>query len=198
MWSPVRKFLGLSVDGYRGEWHAFRQYYENVSPRAASELIVWFEKDLLPGYAWSFPLEGNRANIGFGIQRGSKHYRVGDMKTLWPDLLDRPHIREALGPDARPEGPHKAWPIPARVGRVPLTGPRTMFVGDAAAVTDPMTGEGIGQAILTGRLAAEALLPMANLVRSTETTFGANSSLTTVWPGSSSRSWPSRPSQALR
>jgi flavin-dependent dehydrogenase len=80
------------------------------------------------------------------------------MKTLWPDLLDRPHIREALGPDARPEGPHKAWPIPARVGRVPLTGPRTMFVGDAAAVTDPMTGEGIGQAILTGRLAAEALL----------------------------------------
>ena len=33
-----------------------------------------------------------------------------------------------------------------------------MFVGDAAAVTDPMTGEGIGQAILTGRLAAEALL----------------------------------------
>ena len=73
-----------------------------------------------------------------------------------------------------------------------------MFVGDAAAVTDPMTGEGIGQAILTGRLAAEACLPMANLVRSTETTFGANLSPTTVWPGSSSRSWPSRPSLALR
>jgi flavin-dependent dehydrogenase len=33
-----------------------------------------------------------------------------------------------------------------------------MFTGDAAAVTDPMTGEGIGQALLTGRLAAEALL----------------------------------------
>ena len=158
MWSPVRKFLGLTVDGYRGEWHAFRQYYSNVSPRAASELIVWFEKDLLPGYAWSFPLEGNRANIGFGIQRGSKQYSVGDMKQLWPDLLDRPHIREVLGPDAEPEEPHKAWPIPARVGRVPLTGPHTMFVGDAAAVTDPMTGEGIGQAILTGRLAAEAIL----------------------------------------
>ena len=31
MWSPVRKFLGLSIDGYRGEWHAFRQYFENVS-----------------------------------------------------------------------------------------------------------------------------------------------------------------------
>ncbi|MEM7142603.1 MAG: geranylgeranyl reductase family protein [Actinomycetota bacterium] len=157
MWSPVRKALGLRVEGYRGEWHAFRQYYENVSPRAGNELIVWFEEDLLPGYAWSFPLADGRANIGFGIQRGGGH-AVGDMKQLWPDLLGRPHIRDVLGPDARPEEPHKAWPIPARVGRVPLTGPHTMFVGDAAAATDPMTGEGIGQALLTGRLAAEAIL----------------------------------------
>ena len=157
MWSPVRKSLGLHVDGYRGEWHAFRQYFEQVSPRAGNELIVWFEKDLLPGYAWSFPLADGRANIGFGIQRGGNH-AVGDMKQLWPDLLGRPHIRAVLGPDARPEGPHKAWPIPASVGRVPLRGPHTMFLGDAAAVTDPMTGEGIGQALLTGRLAAEAVL----------------------------------------
>lgn len=157
MWSPVRKALGLKVDGYLGEWHAFRQYFENVSPRAGNELIIWFEKDLLPGYAWSFPLADGRANIGFGIQRGGRH-SVRSMKELWPDLLQRPHIREVLGPDARPEDSHKAWPIPARVGRVPIVGPHTMFVGDAAAVTDPMTGEGIGQALLTGRLAAEAIL----------------------------------------
>jgi len=31
-----------------------------------------------------------------------------------------------------------------------------MFVGDAAAVTDPLTGEGIGQALETGRMAAQA------------------------------------------
>jgi geranylgeranyl reductase family protein len=157
MWSPVRKMLGLSVDGYRGEWHAFRQYFVNVSDRAARELMVWFEKVLLPGYAWSFPLSGNRANVGFGIQRGSGLH-VGDMNALWEDLLARPHIRAFLGPDAVAEDSHKAWPIPARVGRVPLTGPRTLFVGDAAAVTDPMTGEGIGQALLTGRLAAKAVL----------------------------------------
>ncbi|GJM37701.1 MAG: menaquinone reductase [Acidimicrobiales bacterium] len=167
MWSPVRKALGLRVDGYRGEWHAFRQYYENVSPRAGNELIVWFEKDLLPGYAWSFPLADGRANIGFGIQRGGAH-AVGDMKQLWPDLLSRPHIREVLGPDAQPEDPHKAWPIPARVGRVPLVGPHTMFVGDAAAVTDPMTGEGIGQALLTGRLAAEAIMGDADAIATYE------------------------------
>ncbi len=31
-------------------------------------------------------------------------------------------------------------------------------MGDAAAATDPMTGEGIGQALLTGVLAAEAIV----------------------------------------
>jgi flavin-dependent dehydrogenase len=129
--------------------------------------VIWFEKDLLPGYAWSFPLADGRANIGFGIQRGGDN-AVGAMNELWLDLLDRPHIRDVLGPDAKPEDRRLAWPIPARVGRVPLIGPSTMFVGDAAAVTDPMTGEGIGQALLTGRLAAEAILHAADPEKSYE------------------------------
>jgi geranylgeranyl reductase family protein len=195
MWSPLRKALGLKVDGYRGEWHAFRQYFENVSPRAGNELIVWFEKDLLPGYAWSFPLADGRANIGFGIQRGGSH-TVGDMKELWPDLLSRPHVREVLGPDARPEDPHKAWPIPARVGRVPLVGPHTLFVGDAAAVTDPMTGEGIGQAILTGRLAAEAIMsgqdPMAHYERHARRDLVADDRMARVLIPMLARPWMAR------
>jgi len=80
------------------------------------------------------------------------------MKQRWPDVLARPHIREALGNNARPEAPHKAWPIPARVDRATLGHGRALFVGDAAAATDALTGEGIGQALLTGRLAAEAIL----------------------------------------
>ena len=38
-----------------------------------------------------------------------------------------------------------------------LSGHRTLFVGDAAAACDRLTGEGIGQALLTGMLAAEAI-----------------------------------------
>ena len=157
MWSPLRKALGVAQPGYRGEWHAFRQYFTGVSGRAARELIVWFERDLLPGYAWSFPLANGGANVGFGIQRGRQH-RVHDMARLWPELLGRAHIREAIGTGAVPESPHRAWPIPARVDRVPLSAPGALFVGDAAAATDPMTGEGIGQALLTGRLAARAIV----------------------------------------
>ena len=156
MWSPVRKLVGAATPGYLGEWHAFRQYFANVGP-AARELWVWFEPDLLPGYAWSFPLPDGRANVGFGIQRGGR-LATKEMKALWPELLARPHIAAVLGPDAQPLDRHQAWPIPARVDDIPLSAGRILWAGDAAAATDPMTGEGIGQALQTGVLAAEALL----------------------------------------
>jgi geranylgeranyl reductase family protein len=157
MWSPTRKALGLSTDGYLGEWHALRQYVGGVTGSAARELIVWFEADLLPGYAWSFPLPGGRANVGFGVLRDGT--RSGkDVRDLWDGLLRRPHIATALGPAAEPEGRHLAWPIPARIDRAVLSHGPFLFTGDAAGATDVMTGEGIGQALLTGRLAAAAIV----------------------------------------
>jgi len=145
MWSPVRKSLGLSTPGYLGEWHAFRQYASNVTGPAKDRLIVWFDDDLLPGYAWSFPLRNGRVNIGFGILRG------------WPDILSRPHVRAALGETVTLEGRHTAWPIPARVTSATLTHDRVLFVGDAACATDTLTGEGIGQALASGQLAGRAI-----------------------------------------
>jgi geranylgeranyl reductase family protein len=159
MWSPMRKAFGCSDEaGYLGEWHAFRQYFASVGPAATGALWVWFEEDLLPGYAWSFALPGGVANVGFGI-----HRRTGtpthEMKALWADLLTRPHISAVLGPCSRPEAPHKAWPIPARIGGTQLVAGngRVLFVGDAARAPDSMTGEGIGQALETGELAALAI-----------------------------------------
>lgn len=157
MWSPMRRHLGLAVDGYRGEWHAFRQYVSGVGPLASKDLYISFDSDLVPGYFWSFPLPDGRANIGFGIQRGGG-YSTRAMKALWPDLLSRPHIRAVLGPDVVPDEPHRAWPIPARVDSMPPIGTRTLFVGDAVAACDVMSGEGIGQALATGRRAAEAVV----------------------------------------
>lgn len=156
MWSPTRKLLGATPARYRGEWHAFRQYFTNVSPSAARRLVVWFEPDLVPGYAWSFPLGDGSANVGFGIRR-DRDQPVQSMGRLWSELLQRPHIADFLGPDATPEAPHRAWPIPARIGALAPTAGRVLFVGDAAAATDPLTGEGIGQALETGRLAAQAI-----------------------------------------
>lgn len=157
MWSPMRKLLGAAVPAYRGEWHAFRQYVRGVSPAASRALYVSFEPDFLPGYFWSFPVGTDGANVGFGIHRGGS-FRVGAMRSLWPEILERPHIRALLGPNAEPEGPHRAWPIPARVDQMTTHLGRTLFVGDAVAATDALTGEGIGQALATGTWAAEAIL----------------------------------------
>ena len=159
-WSPLRKALGAGHEsGYLGEWHAFRQYFTGVTEQAATQLWVWFEPDLLPGYAWSFPLGHGRANVGFGVLRRPGVTAQG-MKRQWADLLTRPHVRAALGDGAEAEAPHKAWPIPARIEDTALwaAGGRALFAGDAARATDPMTGEGIGQALETGLLAARAVL----------------------------------------
>jgi geranylgeranyl reductase family protein len=156
MWSPVRKAVGAAEPGYLGEWHAFRQYVDGVTGSAAERLWVWFEPDLLPGYAWSFPLPGGEVNVGFGVLRTDGR-RVADMKRTWPQLLARHHIVDALGPRATLTGTHRAWPIPARIDQVALGTRRALFVGDAATASDPMTGEGIAQALESGILAAEAI-----------------------------------------
>ena len=87
-----------------------------------------------------------------------------------------------LGPDAQPESPHRAWPIPARVDDVVLADARTLFVGDAAAATDPMTGEGIGQALLTGLLAADAIADGGPRRRPGAVALRRGASPTRSWP----------------
>lgn len=157
MWSPLRKLLGQGEPGYLGEWHAVRQYFNGAGPLARA-LWVWFEPDLIPGYAWSFPLPDGRVNVGLGVQRRAGR-STGQLKAQWTDVLTRPHIREVLGHAASPDGPWKAWPIPARISRAGLSGldGRVLFVGDAARAADPLTGEGIAQALETGRLAGEVI-----------------------------------------
>lgn len=155
MWSPIRKALQPDRAPYLGEWHALRQYATNVTGPASERLFVWFEPELLPGYAWSFPLADGRANLGFGILRGASQ-KVGDMKQVWLDVLARDHVRAALGDGAVIDDKVSAWPIPARVTSATLNVANVLFVGDAACATDVLTGEGIGQALLSGVLAGEA------------------------------------------
>lgn len=156
-WSPLRRALGAQLEGYRGDWHAYRQYFTDVSAQAQRDLMIWFDADLLPGYAWSFPLGDGRVNFGYGIVRGD-HLDGSWMNRRWVDLLQRPHIAGFLGADAVADGPRKAWPIPTRLPGPTLTAGRALFVGDASALGDPMTGEGIGQALASGIAAARAII----------------------------------------
>ncbi len=192
VYSSVRKALAQNTTHqnpstkYLGEWHAARQYRrvatatrttartaaspKQVSGGGARDLWVWFEPDLLPGYAWSFPLADDIVNFGFcalrptaagneaGDEAGNKASGTGkQMAQIWRGLAERSHIAEVLS-QSEPCGNQRAWPIPARrIGEMPLTCGPVLFCGDAAAMADPMTGEGIGQALKAGRLAAQAI-----------------------------------------
>jgi len=118
---------------------------------------IWFEAECLPAYVWSFPLPNGRANVGLGLIRGHSTL-INNIGSLWQEIVERDHFRAVMGEDAEPESSHRTWPIPTRINKVTLTSKRTMFVGDAAAASDPMTGEGISQAMFTGIGAANAVL----------------------------------------
>jgi geranylgeranyl reductase family protein len=163
-YSPVRRMLAHHEGGPTrdsgpdlGTWHAFRQYFRGVADR---RLWVLFEEDLLPGYAWVFPVGADRANVGFGVLRGRGHDRNGgalgkQLAKQWRDVVSRPRLRRILGGRAEPDGPVRAWPIPARWDERALTGAsRVLYAGDAAGVVDPMTGEGIAEGGDTTAVAA--------------------------------------------
>jgi geranylgeranyl reductase family protein len=99
------------------------------------------------GYAWVFP-KGDHVNVG-----------VGGWLREGPRLRD--HLsrvcREYRIPEERLEGV-RGYRLPMRrPGSSPATG-RTLLIGDAAGLVDPLSGDGLYEAFLSARLAAEALL----------------------------------------
>ena len=101
---------------------------------------------MVPGYAWSFPLAGDCANVGYGVLRRSGQ-PLAELKGQRIDFLIRPEIADVLGPQAVAISAWKAWPIPAQIAdtRAHALDGRVLFIGDALRACDPMTGEGIAR-----------------------------------------------------
>ena len=120
-------------------------------------LWVLFEADLLPGYAWVFPVGGRprqrRLRRAARPARGCTSGKA--LAAQWRDAR-RPTAACAAssGPTPSPRARVRAWPIPAVVRRRAAHARARAVRGDAADVVDPMTGEGIAQALETGMLAA--------------------------------------------
>lgn len=98
------------------------------------------------GYGWIFP-KRDHLNVGVFSQRGLS-------SGLKKDLSAFLELRGLSGWDA--EGPF-AFPIPVDRPDDALGTERVLFAGDAAGLVDPVTGEGISSAILSGRVAAEVV-----------------------------------------
>jgi flavin-dependent dehydrogenase len=150
-WSRVRRITQGGDRPDPGSWHAERWYVDGYhDPR----IHVAFIPELLPGYLWVFPLPGGRANVGWGVKRAGRSGR--DLDRLSRLVADHAVLKEVLG-GAGATSPRRAWPIPTAFSPAKLTGDRVLYVGDAAAVVDPMTGEGIAQALDTGVAAIGAI-----------------------------------------
>ncbi|MDH7593679.1 MAG: NAD(P)/FAD-dependent oxidoreductase [Methanomicrobiales archaeon] len=117
----------------------------DIEPRTT---IFYLGNRIAPeGYVWVFPKGERSANVGIGISPAD--CGPGQRPR---DLLDA-FVKSNL-PTGRP--------IECVVGGVPVCEPLKstvsdglMIVGDAARVSDPLTGGGIYNAMFTGKLAAE-------------------------------------------
>lgn len=105
-----------------------------------------------PGYGWAFPAEDGVANVGIGVgARGDRRLAARAVRDLPEFVSAAGHPVEALGPTLG------GWLKMGMMGTVPAAG-RTLLVGDAAGLVNSLQGEGISQALGSGRMAAEAVL----------------------------------------
>ncbi len=156
-WSEVRRAIGgPDVTERRPRWMAWRAYLDGAEAERTAPMWVWFDRSLLPGYGWSFPLADGVINLGV-VTSGLYGKRFAD---AWRRTLEGAFVRSLTGPGAALESPGRAWPIPAQLDLAALSARdgRVLLVGDAASTADPFTGEGIGQALETGIAAARSIL----------------------------------------
>jgi flavin-dependent dehydrogenase len=133
---------------------AARAYFEDVDP-LRPYLQMRFDHVPLPGYGWIFPVGQQTANVGVGFIPGRRRPRLAS--TAFETF-----VKSLLG-GARQCGPLKGYPIRADFLSSPNVAQRTLLVGEAAGLVNPLTGEGIDYALESGLLAAQHILHEAPL-----------------------------------
>jgi len=149
--SLVGGWAGLNTRLAPAQIHSCAQYLAAGIPGPEDKVRFWVGRELAPGgYVWVFPKGRGRANIGLGIEGG----RAGLKKPV--EYLD--NFLERYFPQAKI--------LEAMVGGTPALGDHhplqrgnVMLAGDAARLTDSLSGAGIAVAMasgdLAGRLGAE-------------------------------------------
>ena len=117
------------------------------SSAARTKRAAWVELGVVPGgYGWVFP-KGDHANLGVGgwMEEGPR----------LRDHLERLARAHAVDPVAVTDV--RGHRLPMRKLGAPAARGRALLVGDAAGLVDPLSGDGIYEAFVSARLAAEAI-----------------------------------------
>ncbi len=158
--SQVAREAGLRNISKKHHSAGVRAYVRGVEGFHEYNFIeLHYLKDLLPGYFWIFPLPGGAANVGLGMLSSdiAKQPGLNLRQRLTEIIHEHPEIRTRFQ-QATIEGPIQGFGLPLGSRRLPISSDRCILVGDAASLIDPFTGEGIGNAMVSGRLAAQLLM----------------------------------------
>jgi len=147
---------------------ALRGYVKNdaLVPHIRQLQIVWHPR-LRGGYGWIFPAPGGLFNIGAGltgshIQSDARHGSKGRMQDVnlrgMFDIFCEVHApaRDLMATGVL-QGDLKGAPLRCTMRGARWSRPGMLATGEAIGSTYAFTGEGIGKAMETGILAAEAI-----------------------------------------
>ena len=143
---------------------AMRGYLENAAMRERiTRLEVVWHPRLAPGYGWIFPCGGDTFNIGVGVaqddRRAEGHLNLHEAFAAFRAVYAPARELVAGGRwQGSPNEAMKGAPLRCSLEGARLEAPGLLVIGEAAGSTYALTGEGIGKAMETGLLAAEAIL----------------------------------------
>ncbi len=149
---------GFAGEGMKAHQNAVarRQYFRGVSGPEQDHLHIFITKDMNEkgaGYGWVFYFGDGRANVGAGVSTKTLARTGRNLKDFFDRFLEEPQIADWLE-GAEPEAPPKSWSLKMGMWGAKRYAQGLMTVGDAASMIHPVSGEGVGYAIESGRLAA--------------------------------------------
>jgi geranylgeranyl reductase family protein len=145
---------------------ALRGYvrHEAMVGRITQLQLVWHPR-LRGGYGWIFPAPGGLFNIGTGltgshvVQRNGKgHMQNVNLRDMLDAFCEVYAPARELMTGGELQGDIKGAPLRCTLRGARWSRPGLLVTGEAAGSTYAFSGEGIGKAMETGLLAAEALL----------------------------------------
>jgi len=135
-----------------------RAYYKGVKGLDKKGFIeLHFVKEFLPGYFWIFPLPNGDANVGVGMRSDVVGRKKINLKEEMLNLINKHPILKDRFENATIDGAVRGYGLPLGSKKRKISGDGYVLLGDAASLIDPFTGEGIGNAMISGLKAAEII-----------------------------------------
>lgn len=153
----AKDFVGIKTEPAHNCF-GLRAYYKNVAGLDHENFIeLHFLKEILPGYFWIFPLPNGTANIGIGMRADKMARAKINLKKAFEEVVSSAQFNERFA-GATIVDSIKLFGLPLGSKKRKISGDNFMLCGDAAQLIDPFTGEGIGNAMMSGMYAATQAL----------------------------------------